>query len=238
MVYGGQTETWRWSDFFLVLFSGLMVATVAALLLQPFGTSTQIVGALLAQYAGHLMVLTSLARRRGSSLGKLGLDVRPIDGLYLLGGVALQFAIAAATLPLADVLGLDESSQALAESIPTIDGFVLRAGLVAVVTIVAPAAEELMFRGLLPKLMLQRTGPVVAYGVAALVFALSHLVGVTPGEDFGVRAGLLIAQLTVVGAVLGWQAYGRRRLGTAIFIHSGFNLVALLTLLVAPETFS
>jgi membrane protease YdiL (CAAX protease family) len=30
----------------------------------------------------------------------------------------------------------------------------------------------------------------------------------------------------------------RRRLGVAIFLHSGFNLYAVLILLVAPETFS
>lgn len=238
MVYGGLTETWRWSDFVFVIFTGIVTATAAALLLQPFSGSTQLAGLLLAQYAGHLMALVSLAPRRGSSLGKLGLDVRPIDGLYLLGGVALQIAIAAASLPIAIRLGLDESSQALAESIPTIEGLGSTVTMIAVVAVIAPMTEEIMFRGLLPRLLMRRVSAVPAYGIAAVVFAASHMVGVTPGEDFAVRSALLLVQLSIVGAVLGWQAYGRRRLGTAIFIHSGFNLVALLALLIAPETFS
>ena len=238
MLSGGTSETWQWSDFALILFGGLTSAVVVAILLQPFDEQVILVGSLLAQYAGHLGLMVSLARRRASGLGKLGLDVHPIDGLYLLGGVVLQVAISTASLPIAERLGIDESSQALAESIPTITGVVAQVGLVAVITLIAPVTEELMFRGLLPRLLLRRMSALPAYAIAALVFAVSHLVGVTPGENYLVRAGLLLGQLFVVGSILGWQAYRRRRLGTAIFLHSGFNLVAVLALLVAPETFS
>jgi membrane protease YdiL (CAAX protease family) len=77
----------------------------------------------------------------------------------------------------------------------------------------------------------------LSYVVAALVFALFHLLGVT-GDNFLQSMLLLVPQLFVVGLILGWQAMRRRRLGVAIFIHSGFNLVAVLALLFAPETFS
>ena len=42
-------------------------------------------------------------------------------------------------------------------------------------------------------------------------------------------------QLFIVGIVLAWVTLRNGRLGPAIFIHSGFNLLAALVLLIPSE---
>ena len=233
------TTPWTLADFLATVLAGFVgVLLVALALPASTSTGTVIVASLLGQYAGHLIGLAVVVKRRSSSLAALGLDVYPSDGLYVLGGIALQIALAAAALPLAGWLGNGGSAQTLTESIPTITGMLPRIGLVAVTTIIAPVTEEMMFRGLLPKALTRRMGETAAFVLAALVFALFHLLGVAPGDHYLASAAVLVAQLFVVGLVLGWQARTRRRLGVSIFIHSGFNLLALLALLIAPAAFS
>lgn len=225
------------SDFVLTVGTGFIGVFVSALLLAPGADAALLlVGSLFGQYAGHLLGLWAVVRRRGSSFAALGLHVEPSDGVYLFGGILLQVAVAAAFLPVAQWIGAEGSTQTLAEQIPSIQGTGLRAGLVLAVALVAPVTEELMFRGLLPRVMRRWMNWTWAYVVAALVFSLFHLMGVS-GENLAQSVALLLPQLFIVGLVLGWQARKRRRLGVAIFVHSGFNLVAVLALLFAPGAF-
>jgi hypothetical protein len=226
------------ADFAFTILAGFVGVFVVALAVGPANDpALLLVTSLLGQYAGHLLGLWVVLRRRGSSFGAIGLHVEPSDGLYLFGGVLLQIVIAAAFIPVAEWIGAEGSSQALTEQIPNVGGAALRAGLVVSAALVAPVTEELMFRGLVPRVLDRWMGRGPSYVVAALVFALFHLLGVT-GDNFLQSMLLLVPQLFVVGLILGWQAMRRRRLGVAIFIHSGFNLVAVLALLFAPETFS
>lgn len=226
------------ADFALTILAGFAgVFAVALALGGSVDTPVLLVASLLGQYAGHLLGLWVVVRRRQSSFGALGLHVEPSDGLFLLGGVALQVLIALAFVPVAEWLGAEGSTQSLAEQIPAIRGAALQAGLVLSVALIAPVTEEIMFRGLLPRVLGRWMGQGASFAVAAAVFAVFHLLGVTP-DDFVRSAVLLLPQLFIVGLVLGWQVMRRRRLGTAIFLHSGFNLVAVLALLVAPGTFS
>ena len=67
--------------------------------------------------------------------------------------------------------------------------------------------------------------------VTAAVFALFHLVGVT-----SVGAGVLVfLQIFLVGLVLAHVTLRSGRLGPAIFLHAGFNLLAALVLLLPEE---
>lgn len=222
------------SDFVLAVGTGYIGVFVAALVLAPSSDpALLLVGSLFGQYAGHLIGLWAVVRRRGSSFGALGLHVEPSDGVYLFGGVLLQVGVAVAFIPVAQWVGADGSTQTLAERIPSVQGVALQAGLVLAVALIAPVTEELMFRGLLPRAIRKWMNWTWAYVVAALVFSLFHLLGVS-GDNIGQIVLVLLPQLFIVGLVLGWQARKRRRLGAAIFIHSGFNLVAVLTLLFAP----
>lgn len=223
-------------DFVLVVVAGFAGVFVTALAFAGTETGVLLVASLFGQYGGHLLGLWTVVRRRRSSFGALGLHVEASDGIYVFAGVALQILVALVFVPVAEWIGADESSQALAQQIPNIGGTVLQAGLVLNVALIAPVTEEVMFRGLLPRILQRRMGRGISFAVAALVFALFHLLGVT-GDNLLQSFVLLVPQLFLVGLVLGWQTMRRRRLGTAIFLHSGFNLVAVLALLFAPEAF-
>jgi membrane protease YdiL (CAAX protease family) len=226
------------SDFALTVVAGFAGVLIVALALGPFvEQATLLIASLFGQYAGHLLGLWIVLRRRGSTFGALGLQVEPSDGIYLFAGVALQFVIVLAFTPIAEWIGAEESTQALAEQIPDLQGAVVQALLVLSVALVAPVTEEMMFRGLLPNVLGRWMGEGLSFTAAALVFAFFHLLGVS-GENLVQSLMLLVPQLFIVGLVLGWQTRRRRRLGVAIFIHSGFNLVAVLALLFAPETFT
>lgn len=225
-------------DFALVVLTGFVGVFVAALLFGATSdTGVLLIAVLFGQYAGHLLGLWVVVRRRDSSFAGLGLHVEPSDGVYIFAGVLLQVAIAALSIPIVRLLDAEGSTQSLAVQIPTIQGAALQAGLVLSVALIAPVTEELMFRGLLPRVLGRWMGPGASFAVAALVFALFHLLGVT-GENFLESAVLLVPQLFIVGLILGWQVHKRGRLGVAIFLHSGFNLVATLALLFTPEFFS
>lgn len=81
----------------------------------------------------------------------------------------------------------------------------------------APLVEELFFRGLLLRALLERTGPAVAIVVSALVFALAHF------------EALQFAGLAAFGVVLAVLAWRTGRLGPSIGAHIAFNAAAVIT---------
>ncbi len=90
--------------------------------------------------------------------------------------------------------------------------------------VVVPVVEELMFRGLVLRGFVRVfarvgrvLGPVLAMMATGVVFGLAHL---EPLELLG---------LTVFGMVLAALAYLTNRLGSSIFAHATFNLVAILS---------
>ncbi len=222
-------------DFVMVVLAGLAGALVAAVAGVGLGTASALVlFALVAQHGAHLAALGVVSRRRGGGLAALGLDVAPSDGVWALFGAGLQLALAILFAPLAQWLEPEGSAQALTDLIVDIEGTAVRIAFVIAVALLAPVVEELMFRGLLLKLVEERRGPVRALLVSAGIFALFHLLGV--GTDDPVRSSaVLLPQLFVVGLILGRLAQRHGRLGPAIFTHAGFNLIAVLALFVAPE---
>lgn len=226
------------SDFVLAVLAGYAgVFLVVIVLGADTDMGTLLVASLFGQSAGHLLGLWIVLQRRNSSFGAIGLHVEPSDGLYVLGGMLLQIVVLTAFIPVAQWIGADESTQAVAQQIPSVEGMVLRAGLIVSMALVVPVTEELMYRGLLPRVLGRWMGQGLAFTLAALVFAIVHLLGVAPDSPME-SVILLLPQLFIVGLILGWQTMKRRRLGVSIFIHSGFNLIAVLALLYAPETFS
>ena len=223
-------------DFLFAYFSGFVGGLVVALVLGPVADgATLLVASLIGHHAGQLLALAIVLRRQNSSFGALGLHVEPSDGVYLIAGVVLQIAIAAAFIPVARWTGAEGSTQSLIYEIPSVEGTILRAGLVLSLGLLTPVTEELLFRGLLPQVLGRWMSQGMSFVLAALFFAVFHLVGVT-AENIVQSMVLLLPQLFIIGLILGWQTMRRRRLGVAIFIHAGFNLVLVLALLFAPET--
>lgn len=98
--------------------------------------------------------------------------------------------------------------------------------------VIAPITEEVIFRGVLLKAM-GGFGKLAAILVSALVFAGFHLFGLS--GDFLRGALLIVPSFFLMGVILARVTVRKDRLGPAIFIHSGFNLLALLILLMPPE---
>ena len=225
----------RWTVIDLVLVvlgsvgGALAAGTVATLSGAP--NDVVLLSSFGGQYVGTLGVLWLIGRSRGLGVDSLGFDVRPTDVIYLGLGVALQIAIALLFAPLQQLLLPDEGpSQEIAEIFIALQGTGARLAMVAIATLLAPLSEELMFRGLLLRALADRPRRLIMI-VTAAVFATFHLLGVT-----SVGAGVLVfVQIFLVGWVLAQVTLRHGRLGPAIFVHSGFNLVAAIVLLLPPE---
>ncbi len=142
-------------------------------------------------------------------------------GEYALAAVvgvgAQLLAIPALYLVIGDLLEGDPEKLAR-ELIGRADTPVELVALVVAVVVMAPLAEEVMFRGLLLPALSRRIGPLVgAVGISG-VFALVHPDPVTfPG-------------LFLFGLILAWLTTVTGRLGAPIVAHAAFNLTSVVLL--------
>lgn len=185
----------------------------------------------LGQFAGHLGVVWWLARSRGGA-SSLGFQVEPSDLLYLFYGLGLQIVLPLLVAPLASLMGDGQVGQEVADQLRQLQGTIVKVMMAGVVTVLAPIAEELMFRGILLKATADR-GAWKASFITALCFGGFHLFGLTGDLLTGVV--LLLPVFMVVGLILARVTLRRGRLGPAIFIHSGFNLLAVVVLLLPAD---
>jgi membrane protease YdiL (CAAX protease family) len=209
---------------------GSFVAGAAAAVIMR-DTNALLIASFAGQFVGTLVVLWLIARGRGLGSESLGFDIRPTDVIYLGMGVALQIGIALLFIPLQRILVPEgEPSQELTQLFAELDTAAARVAMIAIATFLAPLTEEIMFRGVLLRALAHRSRSVVLV-VTSLVFATFHLAGASsPG------AGVLVfIQIFLVGLVLAHLTLRHDRLGPAIFVHSGFNLLAALILLLPPE---
>jgi membrane protease YdiL (CAAX protease family) len=226
------TAGWRVRDFGVVMVTGLMVGAIVLLVLvgldaQP---TVRLIGSALGQYAGHLLALGLLARTRAGVSG-LGFAVQPTDLAYLFLGILLQLTIPLLFLPLANLVGEGEPAQALTGQIQQLESVGARAAMAIVVAVLAPVTEELMFRGVLLKAMAANGRRAMI--ITALVFSLFHILGLTGDVLRGIV--LTVPTFFLVGLILARVTMKKDRLGPAIFIHSGFNLLALFVLFLPQE---
>lgn len=89
--------------------------------------------------------------------------------------------------------------------------------------ILAPVTEELFFRHMFFRRLLQRAGPVAAWTLPALAFALAHWNPV----------GLIV--YVWLGSVFAMAYLLSGRLWVAMLAHAGHNAIALTLLLYAPD---
>jgi uncharacterized protein len=229
------SASWSVRDFVLVVlagFAGGVLGAAAGFVASDIGTA--LVAGLAFQYGGNLVGLALLLRTKGLSWHSLGLDLRTSDGRYLFLGFALLIGLAVAFFPLASLLGLESSGQAVAEVLPQSDGVAVRILLVLGIALLAPLTEELMFRGVLLQALQARVSMRAALLWSAAIFALFHLLGIS-GENPVAAAALALPQLFLVGLVLGRLVRRHGRLGPAVFVHAGYNLIAVIVLLFALD---
>mgnify|MGYP001599549337 CR=1 FL=1 len=161
--------------------------------------------------------------RRDLNWGFRGIDIPMGLGL----GVLTQLAIIPLVyIPIFAIFGEQDVESAARNLIAAVDTPFDVAALILLTVIGAPIVEEILYRGLLHQglvdmhLDLGRTGLVLATTGSSLLFAASHFQAVQlPG---------LFAFAVVAASVM----HRTGRLGTAIWTHVGFNLTAVVTLLL------
>lgn len=216
-------------DFILVWLGGAFGATAGTLLVASSDAQTVFLAGLVGQYVGFLGVMAILARFKTEA--GLGLVIQGSDFFYVAGGLTLQFAVALLLSPLADALfenGLP--TQTVADSLVDASSIRVQVTLVFLYVVVGPVVEELTYRGVLFK-ALRRRGKWVAILGTAIVFAFVHY-EVGSGWQTAV---VILPPVFVLGALLAWLTERNGRLGPAIFLHSGWNLLAAFVLLLPPE---
>jgi membrane protease YdiL (CAAX protease family) len=173
-----------------------------------------------------LLAYMSRSRGTGSWDVDFGFRFRSRDLVGLLYGLGLQIAVTVMVLvPLAVLLGLDDPPQQdVAEIADEASSFPARVAVLFVLVVVAPVAEELLFRGVLLARLRRGLGPAASVAISAALFSCIHLID--PDAAF------VVPGLFVIGLVLGWQALRTGRIGLSIMTHAGVNLLAAIALLL------
>jgi membrane protease YdiL (CAAX protease family) len=209
------------------VFAGLAASLIALIPLGGEATTLELFGLMVpAQTGGTLGAVAVLARRRTEWRTALlvQIDRRDVMGLLVGGGLQLSLTIVAYWL-LVVLLGGDAPSQEMVEAVSDVIGGGERVLVVLGVAFLAPISEELVFRGILLAALRRTRGDRFAVFGSATAFAMLHLLDP--------NAILAIPFLFVVGVVAGRAVITTGRLGRAVAIHAGFNLVTVLALFAA-----
>lgn len=187
-------------------------------------TSLGVAGLLVTQVALWIGLLGAplLASKRkgsGSVAADFGFRFRALDPVIgLPAGVASQLLLLPLIyLPLSRFLDVERLGEPAKDLLDGVEG----GGLVLLglsLAIGAPLVEELFFRGLLLRSLLNRFGAVVGGVSSAVFFGVTHF------------QLLQFPGLAVFGAVLAFLAIKSDRLGPAVWTHIGFNATTLALL--------
>jgi hypothetical protein len=212
------------------------VAGKTAAQMQAIATSTvppewYVVSTLVGLWIGFLGApwLASRTQGTGHFARDLGLRFRWLDLFGILIGIGGQLLITLLYAPFQhDIHNFNAPSQRLTGASHGA-GFVV----IAIATVLlAPAAEELFFRGLLLKSLVRLFTPLHAAGrarAAAVVLAV-----IADGLLFGAAHGewVQFAGLAGFGIVLAAVSYRTGRLGMNMVAHASFNLIAIIAIAV------
>ena len=224
---------WTVGEFILIWLGGLVGTLVFGIASLAIGDRDLLVLLGLAgQYVGNLGVFWWMVRSRPHQ--DIGLDVRGGDFAYIGIGILFQVAVAVMFLPLSDLLFPDgRPPQEVADLISDASSLVLKVGLVLAAVLLAPVTEEILFRGVLFN-ALRKRGDRFAMVVSSLVFAAAHALGLDV-ERMWQSALVVLPPIFALGMILAWVTRRSGRLGPAIMLHSGWNLLASLVLLIPSD---
>jgi len=144
----------------------------------------------------------------------------------VLLGAALEFGLSLLlTLVVVVFLGGEAPVQEVVQIVDEAAGPGTKTAVVVTAVVLAPLAEELVFRGVLLRALARRYPGWPATVGSAAAFALAHLLDA--------NAGLAVPALFVMGLVLARMVQASGRLGGAVAAHAGFNLLSVLLLFIA-----
>jgi membrane protease YdiL (CAAX protease family) len=219
----------------LLLQLGLGIGLVGTGLIGPEALDPEAGGPLtlavvVASQLFGLLLSLGFLRWRGVALRPTVGSVRPLGRLVGLGvGLGLA-AIVGSTLVVSLLVTLTGSDaapdQVLTGGIADTPLQLLLAVLAAVV--LAPLAEELLFRGLLHRGLRRRFALVPATAVSSILFALVHV-------EVVLSQPLALAGLTLVGAVLAIAYERTGSLVVPVVIHAVHNAVTIVAVIVTSR---
>lgn len=173
-------------------------------------------------WAAMIAVPVLATRRSGSGpVVELGLRFHWIDlpiGI-VVGGAAQLLLIPLLYWPLGRWITEDDLNAPARDLADQFAGFGGKVLLVVMVCVMAPIAEELMYRGLLLRSVARQAPMAVAVIVSAVVFGAMHFQAV---QTLG---------LVVFGLIVGSLVARTGRLGTSMVAHAAFNAVTVISLL-------
>jgi membrane protease YdiL (CAAX protease family) len=227
------SRSWSVYDFILIWLGGLVGAGVFFVAAEAIGNEDwTTVLSLAGQYIGSLGALWILTRSR--QVSEIGFAINPGDFFYVALGLVLQIAVALLFLPLSNLLFPDgRPQQEVADVIANADTILLQVALVSAAVVLGPLTEELMYRGVLLR-ALEKRGKIFALIITSLVFAAVHLPGLDTSQLWA-SAAVFLPPLFLLGLFLAWITQRTGRLGPAIFLHSGWNLLSAFVLLLPTE---
>ncbi len=169
-------------------------------------------------------VFLACRHRKESVRTFLTLAMKPIDVLWLAGGVGLQVAVG---LPYrwlnVDTEKLAKPAKDLVER--TGGGAVALLGFALAVGVLAPVVEECFYRGFIARSIVRlfpafRTWPttLIGAGLSGIWFGIIHL------------QPLQLPALIAVGVACAIVTLRTGRVAPAIFLHMGFNLITVFAL--------
>lgn len=228
-----MSRSWSVLDFILIWLGGLLgTAAFFVVALAVGNPDWTFVFSMAGQFIGNLGVFWILSRTKDAT--EIGLTVQRGDFFYVALGLVLQVAIGLLFFPIGELLFPDgPPRQEVAEIIAAADTMFLQVSLVAAAVVLGPVTEELMYRGVLLR-ALESKGKVFAVVVSSLVFAAVHLTGLDP-DRFWLSAAVFLPPLFVLGVILAVITQRTGRLGPAIFLHSGWNILTAFVLLLPTE---
>ena len=165
----------------------------------------------------------------GSLRADLGFHFEWADlgwGVLLFFGA--RFAQAVVTVPLVSIPALRVSSERHADVMRD-QPIELLVTMVIVGVLVAPVVEELVFRGVMLRSLLDKLGGAGAAVVQGVLFGAYHF-----APDMGLYNIVLITANGTFGVIFGFVARARRSLGTGMVAHAITNGTAFIFIL-APR---
>ena len=206
--------------------TGAQMTAIASASVPP---EWYVVTTLLGLWIGFIGAPWLASRNQGTRhfFRDLGVRFRVIDLFGILIGVGGQILVAIMYAPFQhDIKNFNGPSQRLTGASHGA-GFII----IAIATVLlAPAMEELFFRGLLLKALVRlftKLGAVGGARIAGVILAV-----IVDGLLFGLAHGewIQLAGLATFGAILAAVSYRTGRLGMNMVAHASFNLVAIIAI--------
>ena len=213
--------------FALSLLAGAVVAAIGETGWASAARALAAGGILLGMYGVLLAIVWGSTAIRGARFADaVGFQKAPGARWYAagLGAALLGWLFSVGFIALLTACGMDAPREDLAV-FRVLPGGPLGVTLtVLLLVVIAPIAEEVVYRGVLLSALTDRWGPLVGLAVSAVVFSAVHLspVGFVP--------------LAVAGVLFGWLYMKSRSLWVALVAHAAYNALGVLALFASKTS--